>query len=52
MGKKMTTHDDLLKEAREAEEIAKRRLAEIAEAEKRRAAMHVVPAPTDDDKKK
>lgn len=48
----MTTHEDLLREAKEAEEIAKRRLAEIAEAESRRAAMHVVPVHTDDDKKK
>lgn len=49
--KKMTTHEDLLREAEAAEKIAKQRLQEIADAEARRAAMHVVPPPADDTKK-
>lgn len=48
--KKMTTHEDLMQALEEAKEIAARQLQEIADAEARRAAMHVVP-PTDDDEK-
>lgn len=48
MGKKMESHDDAVQRAKEAEEIAKARLAEIAEAERRRAEMKVVPPPVPD----
>lgn len=45
MGKKMETHEDAVKRAKEAEEIAKQRLAELAEAEESRAEIHIVPEP-------
>lgn len=49
VGKKMTSHEDLLAEAAEAERIAQARLAELAEAERRRAELKAVPeSPTSD----
>lgn len=45
----MTSHEDLLAEAAEAERIAQARLAELAEAERRRAELKAVPeSPTSD----